>query len=105
MGNFKERYAITSNWQYGVIIIVFALTGSTSAFVAKPILAFLGITKTTFASWIYWMLYVILIFPVYQIILLSFGFLFGQFKFFWLFEKNMLRTLKLGFIVDFFEKK
>jgi hypothetical protein len=83
---------------------VFAITGSTSAVLSKPILEFIGVTKDTVSGWIYYPLYIILIFPVYQVLLVSFGFIFGQFKFFWAFEKKMLRSVKLGFIVDYFEK-
>lgn len=104
MGNFKQRWHITSNWQVLVIIVVFAITGSTSAYLSKPLLAFFGLTKDNTSLWIYYPLYIILIFPVYQILLVSFGFVFGQFKFFWAFEKKMLRSLKLGRIVTYFEK-
>jgi len=104
MASFKERWNITSDWQVFVIIVVFAVTGSTSALIAKPILAFFGITKETISLWLYYPLYIIIILPFYQILLVSFGFLFGQFKFFWAFEKKMLRSMKLGFIANFFEK-
>lgn len=104
MSNFKQRWNINSNWQVFVILIVFAVTGSTSALLSKPLLEFIGITKDTVSGWIYYPLYIILIFPVYQVLLVSFGFIFGQFKFFWAFEKKMLRSMKLGFIADYFEK-
>ncbi|WP_396190844.1 DUF6787 family protein [Flavobacterium sp.] len=104
MSNFKQRWNIDSNWQVFVILVVFAITGSTSAVLSKPILEFIGVTKDTVSGWIYYPLYIILIFPVYQVLLVSFGFIFGQFKFFWAFEKKMLRSVKLGFIVDYFEK-
>lgn len=104
MSNFKQRWNITSNWQVFVILVVFAVTGSTSALLSKPILEFIGITKDTVSGWLYYPLYIILIFPVYQILLVSFGFIFGQFKFFWAFEQKMLRSMKLGFIADYFEK-
>lgn len=104
MANFKERWNIKSNWQVFVIILVFALTGISSSYISKPVLGLFGIEKTTTSLWIYYPLYIILIFPFYQILLVSFGFLFGQFQFFWAFEKKMLRSLKLGFIADFFEK-
>lgn len=105
MSNFKQRWNITSNWQMVVILVVFAITGSSTALLSKPILAFLGITKLTTSAWLYYPLYVILIFPVYQVLLVSFGFLFGQFQFFWAFEKKMLHSMKLGFIADYFENK
>jgi hypothetical protein len=104
MGSFKERWNITSDWQVVIILVVFAVTGSTSALIAKPILALFGITKDIISLWLYYPLYIVMIFPVYQVLLVSFGFLFGQFKFFWAFEKKMLRSMKLGFIADFFEK-
>lgn len=104
MSNFKQRWNITSNWQVFVILVVFAITGSTSALLSKPILEFIGITKDTVSVWIYYPLYIILIFPVYQVLLVTFGFILGQFKFFWAFEKKMLRSMKLGFIADYFEK-
>jgi len=104
MENFKERWNITSNWQVFVIILVFAITGSTAAMISKPILHALGISKETHHIALYVLLYILIIFPIYQILLVGFGFLFGQFKFFWKFEKKMLRALKLGFIADFFEK-
>ena len=105
MASFKERWNIKSDWQVFVIIVVFAITGSTAAYVSKPILALFGIVKNEVSHWIYYPLYIILIFPVYQVLLVGFGFIFGQFTFFWAFEKKMLRGMKLGFIADWFEKK
>lgn len=105
MRNFKQRWNITSNWQMVVIIIVFAVTGSSAAYLSKPILSFFDISKENISLGVYYPLYIILIFPVYQLLLVFFGFVFGQFSFFWAFEKKMLRSLKLGFIADWFEKK
>lgn len=99
MASFKERWNISSNTQLMVIIIVFAITGSSAALLSKPILAFFGIVKGSISNWIYYPLYIILIFPVYQVLLVSFGFLSGQFKFFWAFEKKMLRSVGLGFLI------
>ncbi len=104
MENFKQRWNIISNWQLVIIFIVFAITGSTSAFLSKPILSFFGILKDNTSLWLYYPLYVLLIFPVYQVLLVTIGFLFGQFTFFWEFEKKMLRSLRLGFIADWFDK-
>jgi hypothetical protein len=100
----KKSWNLSKNWQIFVIIFVFAITGSTAALISKPILQHLGVSKESHHIVLYILLYIVIIFPIYQILLLSIGFLFGQFKFFWIFEKKMLRTLKLGFIIDFFEK-
>lgn len=97
MTSFKERWNIKSNWQVFVILLVFAITGSSAAYLSKPILTLFGISKEN--PWQYYPLYIILIFPVYQVLLVSFGFIFGQFTFFWAFEKKMLRSCGLGFVL------
>lgn len=99
MASFKERWNIKSNWQVFVILVVFAITGSSAALLSKPILALFGIVKGSVSNWVYYPLYIILIFPVYQVLLVSFGFIFGQFSFFWAFEKKMLKSMGLGFLV------
>lgn len=100
MNNFKQRWNIKSKRQWFVIIVVFAITGSSAAFLSKPILSTFGITRDN--PWEYYSLYVIIIFPVYQLLLVSFGFLFGQFTFFWAFEKKILTSCGFGFL---FSKK
>ena len=104
MGNFKQRWNIKSNWQVFVIIVVFAITGSTAALLSKPILHGLGISKETHPIALYLLFYILIIFPVYQILLVTIGYIFGQFTFFWEFEKKMLRSLQLGFIADWLDK-
>ena len=75
MTNFKYRWNIKSNWQMFVIIIVFAVTGSTAAYLSKPILRFFDITKESTSVWIYYTFYIALIFPIYQVLLVGLGFL------------------------------
>ncbi len=92
----KERWGIENNWQVIVILIVFAVTGSTASYIGKPILHFFDITIKNFGSFGYWAIRILLLFIVYQFMLVFFGWLFGQYKFFWNFEKKMLRRLGLG---------
>ena len=101
MSNLKERWGITSNWQIFIILFVFSITGSSSLFVAKPIIKFIGITKENLNTTVYWILYVLISFIFYQIMLVFFGWLFGQFKFFWNMEKKMLS--RMGFKRFFLE--
>jgi hypothetical protein len=98
MKKLKDRWGIQSNYQFAVVLLVFILTGSSSAYVTKPILAFLGITKESVPYLLYLVLKIVLIFPAYQVLLISFGFIFGQFRFFWNFEKKMLKMIGLGFL-------
>jgi len=95
MKKLKDRWGISSNWQLAVIFIVFAITGSTSAKLAGPVCDLLDISTETHHWSLYWSLRILLIFPIYQVLLVSFGWLFGQFGFFWAFEKKMLSRLGL----------
>ena len=97
MEKLKQRWGVESNFQLTIIFIVFAITGSASAMVSKPVCFWLGITKADF-GFLFTPIRLILIFPLYQVLLVSIGFLFGQFAFFWKFEKKLLRKLGLGFL-------
>ena len=98
MASLKERWGVTSNLQMVIIFIVFAITGSTSAWITRPVLAVLGITKESLHPLMYWPLSLILILPVYKVLLILIGTIFGQHKFFWNFVKKMLVRMKLGFL-------
>ena len=98
MRKFKERWEIQSNWQLTVIILVFAITGSASAWLSKPFCMWLGISKEALGFW-FTPIRLLMIFPIYQVLLVLIGFLFGQYRFFWAFEKKLLRSLKLGFLI------
>lgn len=98
MNKLKERWGITSNFQLVIILIVFAITGSTSAWVTRPILAFIGIEKDTMNPFIYWPLSLLLILPVYKMLLIIIGTIFGQYRFFSQFVKKMLINMRLGFL-------
>lgn len=98
MEKLKQRWGIESNWAVLAIFIVFAINGSFSTWVAKPVTIFLGLNPETLSGFIYYPLRFLLIFPIYQITLPIVGWLFGQSKFFWAFEKKFLSRLGLGFL-------
>ena len=98
MKKLKERWNIDSKWQLTVIFVVFAITGSTAAKFAGPVSEWIGLSKDL-NPWIYWPVRLLLIFPIYQVLLVFFGWVFGEFQFFWNFEKKMLRGMGLGFLV------
>jgi hypothetical protein len=84
----KTRWKLKSAGQVMIVLLVFACTGFTILFLKKPILYWLAGERgnTTFAS----VLYYIFILPLYNIVLLGYGFIFGQFQFFWAFEKRFM---------------
>jgi hypothetical protein len=96
----ETRWVVDYKWELIRIFIVFAITGTSSLFVGRPIIKLLGITKENLNIVIYWILYIIIGLVFYQIILLCIGWLFGQFKFFWEFEKKMLSRFGLKRFLD-----
>ncbi len=91
----ENKWIVKHRWEMIRIFIVFAITGSSSVFVGRPIIKLLGITKDNLNVFVYWFLYIIIGLIFYQILLVIFGWLFGQYQFFWNFEKKMLR--RFGF--------
>ena|SRR5450432_3842104 len=89
----KSRWKVGSVIQVMIILAVFTCTGLTVVYIMKPILrSFFGENIPLWAR----ILYAILILPIYNVFLLFYGFLFGQFRFFWDFEKRFFgRLLKL----------
>ena len=90
VGKLQNRWGVSAT-QVFIILIVFACTGFTVMFLKKPIVAFF--VGDGEKSIIFSIIYYILILPVYNIILLIYGFIFGQFEFFWNFEKRMFRRM------------
>ena len=87
MQRLKDKWGITSNGQLIVIFVVFGITGSASVWLAKPLLHFLNLDRLN--AWVRIPLRIILIFPIYQVVLVCVGTLFGQRVFFWNFVKRM----------------
>ena len=91
INKIKKKWGIKSNLQLLIIFLVFGITGSTAAWISNPILNFMGLKQATISAWIYWPIRIIIIFPVYQILLLIIGTIFGQSKFFKSFIKKMFQ--------------
>jgi ABC-type enterochelin transport system permease subunit len=89
------KWEVTYQWELIAIFLVFAVTGSTSTKISGPIIEFLGLKDSISSTYIFWTLRILIIFPIYQVLLVIFGWLFGQFQFFWAFEKKMLT--RMGF--------
>ncbi len=94
----ENKWIVNQRWEIIRIFIVFAITGSSSVFIGRPIIALLGITKENLHPFLYYTLFIVISLIFYQILLVAFGWLFGQFQFFWNFEKKMLSRFGLGFL-------
>ncbi len=64
--------------------------------VGRPIIKWLGITQDNLHPLLYWILFITISLFFYQVLLVVIGWIFGQFQFFWNFEKKMIRRFGLG---------
>ena len=86
----KNRWGVRG-WRVLAILLTFTLTGLTVVWMKRPLLGIL--LPDDVPGWVYWTVYALIIIPLYQVILVVWGTLFGQFRFFWAKEKAMGRFL------------
>ncbi len=98
MKRLKEKWGITSNFQLFIICIVFAITGSFSVLITQPVILFIFGDLDGLNPLLSWLLRILILFPIYQVLLLFFGFIFFQYKFFYQFEKKILKKIGLKFL-------
>lgn len=94
MERMKARWGVASNLQVALILLAFSLAGSLVLIVRKWVFALLGVTPDH-SMWIKLPLWLAVVFPCYQVLLLGVGTLLGQGRFFWEFEKKTLRRLRI----------
>ena len=88
----KAKWGITSTGQVIAILVTFSLAGLSVLKIRRVFWPLFGFTKET-PLWITVPTYLVMIFPTYQVMLLVFGTLLGQFRFFWAKEKALFLFL------------
>lgn len=88
----QQRWQLKSSWQVLLVLLTFSCTGFSVLFLKKPLYALAGITEAT-PLWLRSLYYCLTVLPAYQLLLLAWGFLFGQFRFFWDFEKRLFQRI------------
>lgn len=99
MKKLKQRWGITNNFQLLLIVVVFAINGSLSAKISDYFISFLGINNENTHWFFYYLILILLVLPIYPFLLMGFGYIFGQSKFFFPFGKRMLKGMGLGFMI------
>lgn len=91
ISKLQERWKVKGAFQVIIILIVFTCTGFTVLFLKRPLFAYFFANEPMpiWASIVYY----ILILPIYNLFLLFYGLVFGQFRFFWNFEKQFFRRI------------
>lgn len=88
----KKRWNIKDNYEVVIILIVFSITGSATVVLKRWVFELIQITPETHLL-IKISAYILVVLAIYNILLLAVGFIFGQFKFFWEFEKRFFSKL------------
>ena len=106
----KDKWGIENNFQFAVILVVFAVTGSVSAKLSGPTAEYFEIDSLH--AILYWPIRLLNVFPIYQILLIWFGFIFGvivsvftlqkdKFIFNFFFKMSILFSKKLANFLSF----
>ena len=90
----QARWGV-SIWGVIAILLAFSLAGTTVLKITRPILDF--VLPDDVPRWLWWTARILIIVPVYQVLLLMYGTLLGQFRFFWEKEKKMARFFAMPF--------
>jgi len=94
----QSKWQLKSLTQVLLVLLSFACTGTTILLIKNPLLAFFGIERGGGQGALNTLLYLLLVLPLYQILLLAYGFIFGQFRFFWEKEKQLVKRIGGVFI-------
>jgi len=89
----QQKWQVSAK-RFWIIFIAFGCTGLTAAYLTKAITGWLGMDEHTW--WVYRLLLKLgMLLIGYQVLLLFYGALFGQWSFFWHFEKKLLQRLHI----------
>ena len=94
MDKFRRIFRVDTNYQLIIVNIVFAVTGTLALYLAGDVINLLGIEEGELSTFIYWTLRIIIIIPIYQVLLIVIGTIFGEFSYFWEMEKKMFSRFR-----------
>lgn len=91
LNKLQQKWNVSSI-QLLLILCTFAVTGTSTAVISRYITGWVGFDENTFWLWKLLLRIFMLVFG-YQFILMIVAFFFGQFPFFWNYEKKILRRM------------
>ena len=89
---FKKHWGLKNTWHVVLVMFIFSITGITFLHVKPPLFDLLGLTPDR-PRWVRIGATIAVGPPLYYVLLMVWGTLLGQFRFFWEFEKRTLRRL------------
>ncbi|MCZ7593275.1 MAG: hypothetical protein M5U15_14570 [Kiritimatiellae bacterium] len=91
----QQKWGLDSTGQTAVVFLVFSLAGMSILPARRWVFHLLQFNDQT-PFWLKFVAWLCVVFPTYQVSLLVYGTLLGQFRFFWEKEKKMGRFLLRG---------
>ncbi len=96
LAKLQSKWKLKSIFQVVLVLVVFALTGLTTVSAKLWIYNIFNLSENmSLLGRIGF--FILITLPTYQTLLLFYGFIFGQFSFFWQKEKLMLNRIKSAF--------
>ena len=94
--NFVNFFGANSRLHLLKIFIIFGLAGSLSVILSEPLITFISMEKLISNKFFYWVVRLILIFPIYQFVLIALALLFGELNFFKKFFIKFINYFKVN---------
>ena len=90
-----NKFNAKSKFHLFIIFVVFGLSGTISLWISSPVILAIDLKNILNNYTLYIVFRVLIIIPIYQFILIVIATLFGEFKYFWRFEKKILKRIKI----------
>ena len=96
INNLISFFGANSKFHLFKIFVIFGLAGSLSVILSDPLLDLVSIEKYVSNNFFYWVVRLILIFPIYQFVLIAVALVFGEFSYFKKFFIKFINYFKIN---------
>ncbi len=96
INNLISFFGANSKFHLLKIFVIFGLAGSLSVILSDPLLDLVSIEKYISNNFFYWVVRLILIFPIYQFVLIAVALVFGEFSYFKKFFIKFINYFKIN---------
>ena len=96
LNNLISFFGANSKFHLFKIFVIFGLAGSLSVILSDPLLDLVSIEKYISNNIFYWVVRLILIFPIYQFVLIAVALVFGEFSYFKKFFIKFINYFKIN---------
>ena len=96
INNLINFFGANSKFHLLKIFIIFGLAGPLSVILSDPLLELFSIENFISHKFFYWLIRLILIFPIYQLVLIAVALVFGEFSYFKKFFIKFINYFKIN---------